>query len=281
MSERNENGRERSHVHDLPYGRAELWFDRRGETVELCVKHQNSSSASGGGSQNWTRCTTQRCLGEALAAGGTCLAHADQPTRRAFLQHIRGTNAVLPLRGIDLSKVLYTEILSSPVFENGAPRIPINLAGADISAELRFEDKVFDCWLSLFGARVFAPLSFRGCTLRSNIDARFVFFDKGPPSFFRCKFEESVDFSFSRARSVSIALEQCEFAQAFTADGSRATFLLDKSTFKNGLFIRNADAASEDGSVILLNGASVDGEMDPGVVVWPNVVACWRPRINN
>lgn len=233
-----------------------MWFERRGERVELhfANKHSQGSGSSG---THWIRCTQQACVGEALPQGGACFAHSSAEQRQSYLNQVRRSSLQLSLRGTSISQQLWDEIAASPVFENGRPVVPINLAGTEINARIRFREREFDHYVELSGASVFEGMEYRRCKFNAGLIARHVRFDAGPPAFYQCTFKDSVDVSYTQVHRVSFGFEECTFDRSFNADGfSGGGLILSGCTVKGGASFKNSKTH------LILNGAQLDGALD-------------------
>jgi hypothetical protein len=246
------NSRERYRVFELPNGTAEVWLERAGPRVTI-----HTASPNGGGSGNWERCQIDSCLGQAVAGQSMCLRHADIGTRDQYLNDLGSDNRGLSLTGVEVNQELIDAILRSPLVDEGRVRVPISFWGAEVDARLDFEGLTFESSFTLNGAIVRGPAAFRNCTFKGLLDARFAYFDGGPPSFTATNFSEGVDFSCAHAERVSIGFTNCSFTKPLAADGIAGTLLLEQCHFESDLVIRGAKPP-----MIVLRGCSVDGELD-------------------
>lgn len=233
-----------------------MWLKRLGERVELHYANKHSHG-SGSGGTNWARCSQQACVGEALPQGGACFAHSPAQQRQNYLNQVRGSARQLSLRGTSISQQLWDEIAASPVFEDGRPVVPISLAGAEISARIRFLEREFGHYLELSGASVFEGMEYRRCKFNAGLIARHVRFDAGPPAFYQCTFKEDVDVSYTQVHRVSLGFEGCTFERSLNADGfSGGGLILSGCTVKGNASFKNSK------SHLILNGAQLDGMLD-------------------
>lgn len=257
MSEIDTSIRVRYRLVELPNaGRSEVWFEHRGERVELHLARKFSQSG-GSGSSNWVGCSQQGCLGEALQQGGACFAHSPAQQRQSYLNQVRGSDRTLSLRGTSISQQLWDEIVASPVFQDGRPVIPISLAGSEISARFEFVERSFDHFVELSGATVFSSMAFRRCQFNAGLIAQHVRFDAGAPAFQQCTFKENVDVSNAQVHRVSLGFEECIFERSLNADGfSGGGLILSDSTVKGNASFKNSKAH------LILRGAEIYGTVD-------------------
>lgn len=257
MAEDARFGRERYQKLTLPNdGSAELWFERLGDRVEMHHSFRTAQGSGSGGGGNWSRCSQHGCLGEALTAGGLCIAHADPAQRSAHLASLPGSSRMLSLRGITVSQQLWNEILSSPVFANNTMQVPITFAGSEINASIRLEGRHFYHHLDFMGAGVFAHIELRGCTFQSSLSARFAFFNGGALNCYGSTFAEPVDFSYSRTERVSLGFEGCTFSRDLNADGFAGAVHLGKSEVHGQFACKHSTAT------LIMNGCRIDGSID-------------------
>jgi uncharacterized protein YjbI with pentapeptide repeats len=258
--------RDRHRVIALPgQGSAEFWLLRLGDKVELHHKHQLSTHGGSGSTGGWNRCSEHGCLGEAIALGGRCLAHADPAARSAHLQDVRGSGKLLSLRGVVVSQVLWDEIAASPAFESGVPAAPISFAGAESNARIALNNVTLEHYLDFTGASIFAPLELTHCTFRSSFMAQYALFNAGPPNLSQSTFAQDVDFSFAEAIRVSFGFNKCTFQGALRLDGARGGVQLSGSTIRGNLSARHADAHLIMNGVTLLGGFDVAAAEGPAL----------------
>lgn len=256
MSGIDTSNRDQYRLVELPNGgRSEVWFERRGERVELhfANKHSQGSGSSG---TDWVRCSQQACLGEALPQGGACFAHSTAQQRQSYLNQVRDTARQLSLRGTSISQQLWDEIVASSVFEDGRPVVPISLAGSEISARIRFLERDFDHDVELSAASVFEGMEYRRCAFNARLIAQHTNFC-GPPAFYQCTFKEDVDVSYTQVHPNSVGFEECTFERSLNADGfSGGGLILSGCTVKGSASFKNSKAH------LILNGAQLDGTLD-------------------
>ena len=187
--------------------------------------------------------------------GRTCLAHAEPTARRAHLQQIADTQSVLLLRGIVLSKQLWTEISTSAVFENGAPRVPISLVGAEINAPVRIDGCELRHDLDLTGVSVFTHIELRTCVIHSLV-ARFGVYRSAALNCSGSTFLGDIDISYSEVEKTAFSFHQCKFRGKFTADGIVGGVHLGQAEIAGDLSFRHAKGH------LTVSGAKIDGLID-------------------
>lgn len=256
MTENDTSNRDRYRAVDLPGGgRSEVWFERRGDRVELRHKY-GPSQGSAGSSGRWARCTQPTCLGEALGPGGTCLAHSTVEQRQSYLHQTGVGGRPLMLRGTNISQQHWDEIVASQVFAAGRPVVPINMTGAEINAKISFSQREFSHYIELSGALVTESMEFKNCTFNGTLTARHARFDGGPPAFYQSVFKEDVDISCVQLSGVAFGLEGCSFERSLNADGFAGGLILSKSTVQGAASFKHSKAH------LILIEAQLDGTVD-------------------
>jgi hypothetical protein len=231
---------------------AEIRFERAGDKVHVYSSFKSPQS-SGSGNFWWHRCSERGCLGEAAAPGHPCIRHLDSISRTAYLAQITDPQR-LSLRGVEVSQSLWDEIHQSPVFVQGAPRAPIDFAGAEITAEIRLEAVEFKYWLNFFGASIYAVIEMRKCTFRQGLDARYVRL-KAPINFWKSTFDSEVNISYSESDQ-NVGLEGVSFNGNLIGDGAAATIHLTAAIVSGNASFKYSK------SWLLLNGATLNGLFD-------------------
>lgn len=225
-------GRTRYRRVDLPGSAvAEFWLELRGERVGHHTTFKSPHDSSGGSSAGWVRCSQHGCLGEAYAAGRTCLAHSDQAAKRAHFESVARSRNTLSLRGHSVSQALWDEVVSSPVFVPGGPVVPISFVGAEISARICLDSARIERGLEFLGAALFAHVELRRCTFVSGLYAKHLYGKGGALSCPESTFLSDVDISYTKTEDTSTGFERCRFQGSFAADGVDSGLQLGKSEF--------------------------------------------------
>ncbi len=217
----------------LPNGTAEVWLRPCGNRVEMHFVLPNGS-----GTTLWDCCDVDGCLGAAVTSTGKCLGHADAVSRGEYLSSLAGNGQVVLARGVVLTPELLDALLASPHVADSSKklvRLPISLAGADITAPIDLSGYTFDGFLELNGAivRQSSRLRFTNCTFDKPLLFRFAFFEGGPPSFSDSKFNDALDISYAHAERVTISFRNCTFSSIFMAEGLAGTLSLDRCQCKS------------------------------------------------
>lgn len=237
-------------------GLAEVWFELRGDHVEMHVT-QKTLENSGESSSNWLRCSYTNCTGEAIPQGGMCYPHSSEAQRKDYLDRVHVTKERLSLRGANVTQEVWNEITASSAFVSGRPVVPISLIGAEVSACIEFHDCELEFFVEISCASIFKHMSIRQCVFHSFFNARHTIFDGGPPSFNQCTFKENVDVSFAQVRRVSLGFERCIFERSMLADGfSGGGLILTGSVIQGNISLGDSSAH------LILDDASVEGTVN-------------------
>jgi len=253
MNKENATGLQR--VLDLPFdGRAEIRFERTGNTVQVHHSSFSSPVDHDTGHFWWHACSVLDCLGEARAVGQPCIRHLDNASRAVYLADASKQQR-LSLRGVEISQALWEEIRKSPVFAGDVAYASILFSGAKITAEIRLSEVDFRSEVIFFGATILAVIEMKSCIFRGLFDARYVLFRGAPASFFDSKFESTVDISYSQSDQ-SVQFSGATFKETLTCDGTAETIHFTTAKILGHLSFKYATGW------LLLNGVALDGNLD-------------------
>jgi hypothetical protein len=231
---------------------AEIRLERAGDKVQVYSSFKSPQS-SGNGTFWWHRCTERGCLGEAVAPGHPCIRHLDRSSRAAYLASVSAPHR-LSLRGVEVSQILWEEIRRSPAFAEGAPRAPIDFAGAEINTGIRLEEVEFKHSVNFFGASIYGIIELRKCRFRQGLDARYARL-KAPINFWQSTFDAEVNISYLESDQ-NVGFDGVTFNGSLTGDGAAATIHLTSAIVSGNASFKHSR------SWLLLNGATLNGLFD-------------------